>query len=217
MSRAIAKLDEGLKVWREPPLGEAPTSFWTPATRSPARRLYRTAVLIAVGIEASGQRHVLGCEIATTKLRSTAPLPGSLLSRGLKEGVELVIADDHAALKASRRAVCPSAPWPRWQFHQSQNTSQLLALEGARKTVAKQLRVIFNAPDKAEAERPSKLALDTWRREHPKPALWAGGALWISAFPFPNPDSCLRLVSALLTELDDEWMTGGKVYPNLHP
>jgi hypothetical protein len=29
-------------------------------------------------------------------------------------------------------------------------------------------------------------------------------------------DSCLRLVSALLAELDDEWMTG-KVYLNLNP
>jgi transposase-like protein len=25
---------------------------------------------------------------------------------------------------------------------------------------------------------------------------------------FPNPESYLRLVSALLVELDDEWMTG---------
>ncbi|GAB4396610.1 MAG: hypothetical protein OHK0048_01950 [Rhodoferax sp.] len=25
---------------------------------------------------------------------------------------------------------------------------------------------------------------------------------------FPNPDSCSRLVSALLAELDDEWMVG---------
>lgn len=31
---------------------------------------------------------------------------------------------------------------------------------------------------------------------------------------FPNPDSCLRLVSALLAELDDEWMIG---YLNLNP
>jgi putative transposase len=33
---------------------------------------------------------------------------------------------------------------------------------------------------------------------------------------FPNPDSCLRLISALLAELDDEWMTS-KVYLNLNP
>jgi transposase-like protein len=32
---------------------------------------------------------------------------------------------------------------------------------------------------------------------------------------FSNMDSCLRLVSALLAELDDEWMTG-KVYLNLN-
>ncbi|HMW19095.1 transposase [Accumulibacter sp.] len=31
---------------------------------------------------------------------------------------------------------------------------------------------------------------------------------------FPNPASCLRLVSALLAECDEEWMTG-KVYLNL--
>ncbi len=33
---------------------------------------------------------------------------------------------------------------------------------------------------------------------------------------FPNPESCLRPVSALLAELDDEWMMG-KVYLNLNP
>jgi transposase-like protein len=33
---------------------------------------------------------------------------------------------------------------------------------------------------------------------------------------FPNPESCLRLISALLAELDDEWMTS-KVYLTLKP
>ena len=32
---------------------------------------------------------------------------------------------------------------------------------------------------------------------------------------FPNTASCLRLVSALLAECDENWMTG-KVYLNLH-
>jgi hypothetical protein len=32
----------------------------------------------------------------------------------------------------------------------------------------------------------------------------------------PNAASCPRLVSALLTEFDKEWMTG-KIYLNLHP
>jgi transposase-like protein len=33
---------------------------------------------------------------------------------------------------------------------------------------------------------------------------------------FPNLHSCLRLLSAMLAELDDEWMTG-KVYLTLNP
>ena len=31
---------------------------------------------------------------------------------------------------------------------------------------------------------------------------------------FPNAESCLRLVSALLAEVDEDWMTG-KIYINL--
>jgi len=110
------------------------------------------------------------------------------------------------------------------------------------------LRAIFNAPDRTEAERSFKLALESWRKEHPKLAEWAETAvpesLTVFDFPaahrirlrttnglerinrelrrrtrinsiFPNPDSCLRLVSALLAELDDEWMTG-KVYLNFN-
>ena len=32
----------------------------------------------------------------------------------------------------------------------------------------------------------------------------------------PNPDSCLRLVSGLLGEQDEEWMTA-KIYLNMKP
>ncbi len=33
---------------------------------------------------------------------------------------------------------------------------------------------------------------------------------------FPNPDSCLRLISALLAEQDEEWMTT-KIYLTMKP
>ncbi len=33
---------------------------------------------------------------------------------------------------------------------------------------------------------------------------------------FPNPDSCLRLISALLAEQDEEWMTA-KIYLTMKP
>jgi transposase-like protein len=93
----------------------------------------------------------------------------SLLARGL-HGVKLIVADDHAGLKAARRAVLPSVPWQRCQFQQ--NAGQFVTRQEARKTVAAMLR-IFNAPDKMEAERLLQSALEAWRKEHPKLAQWA--------------------------------------------
>jgi transposase-like protein len=82
------------------------------------------------------------------------------------------VADDHAGLKAARRAVLPSVPWQRCQFHLQQNVGQFVTRQEARKTVAAMLR-IFNAPDKMEAERLLQSALEAWRKEHPKLAQWA--------------------------------------------
>ena len=252
VSRAAAKLDEGLRAWRERPLGETPYLFLD-ARYEKVRlegRIVDCAVLIAVGIEASGKRRVLGCEVATSEAEiNWRRFLEKLLARGLT-GVTLIIADDHAGLKAARRAVLPSVPWQRCQFHLQQNAGALTTRQEARKTVAAQMRAIFNAPDRTEAERLLKAALTLWCKEqHPKLAEWAETAipesLTVFDFPaahrirlrttnglerinrelrrrtrvasiFPNPDSCLRLVSALLTELDDEWMTG-KVYLNFNP
>lgn len=251
VSRAAAKLDEGLRAWRERPLGETPYLFLD-ARYEKVRlegRIVDCAVLIAVGIEASGKRRVLGCEVATSEAEiNWRRFLEKLLARGLT-GVTLIIADDHAGLKAARRAVLPSVPWQRCQFHLQQNAGALTTRQEARKTVAAQMRAIFNAPDRTEAERLLKAALTLWCKEHPKLAEWAETAipesLTVFDFPaahrirlrttnglerinrelrrrtrvasiFPNPDSCLRLVSALLAELDDEWMTG-KVYLNFNP
>lgn len=251
VSRAAAKLDEGLKAWRERPLGDVPYLFLD-ARYEKVRlegRIHDCAVLIAVGIDATGKRRVLGCTVATSEAEiNWRRFLESLLARGL-HGVKLIVADDHAGLKAARRAVLPAVPWQRCQFHLQQNAAQFVTRQEARKTVAAQLRTIFNAPDRAEAERLLKSALEAWRKEHPKLAEWAELAvpesLTVFDFPaahrirlrttnglerinrelrrrtrvasiFPNTDSCLRLVSALLAELDDDWMTS-KVYLNLNP
>ncbi|GAB4304670.1 MAG: hypothetical protein Fur0034_21690 [Desulfuromonadia bacterium] len=189
VSRAAAKLDAGLKAWRERPLGEVPYLFLD-ACYEKVRlegRIHDCAMLIAVGIEASGKRRELGCEVATSEAEiNWRRFLESLLSRGLK-GVKLIIADDHAGLKTTRRAVLPAVPWQRCQFHLQQNAGQFVTRQEARKTVAAQLRAIFNAPDKAEAERLLKITLDAWRKEHPRLAQWAEDAIpeSLTVFDFP--------------------------------
>ncbi len=175
ISRAAAKLDEGLKAWRERPLGEVPYLFLD-ARYEKVRlegKIVDCAVLIAVGIEAAGKRRVLGCEVTTSEAEiNWRRFLEGLLARGLK-GVRLIIADDHAGLKAARRAVLPSVPWQRCQFHLQQNAGAFVTRQEAKKTVAEKMRSIFNAPDRMEAERLLKTTLETWRKEHPKLAEWA--------------------------------------------
>lgn len=250
VSRAAEKLDAGLAAWRERPLDETPYLFLDARYERvrEAGQLVDCAVLVAVGITQDGRRRVLGVSVALSEAEvHWRAFLDSLIRRGLS-GVKLIVSDDHAGLKAARRAVLPSVPWQRCQFHLQQNAQAYVTRLDQRKPVALRIRAIFNAPDKAEAERLLRQALDAWKTEAPKLARWAeenlpegftvfdlpygqrarlrttNGLERINreikrrtrvASIFPNTASCLRLVSALLAECDEEWMTG-KVYLNLH-
>jgi putative transposase len=251
VSRAAEKLDAGLAAWRERPLDETPYLFLDARYERVREggQLVDCAVLVAVGITVDGKRRVLGVSVALSEAEvHWRAFLDSLIRRGLK-GVKLIVSDDHAGLKAARRAVFPSIPWQRCQFHLQQNAQAYVTRLDQRKPVALRIRSIYNAPDKAEAERLLRQAIEVWKTEAPKLAQWAeenlpegftvfdlpyaqrvrlrttNGLERINreikrrtrvASIFPNPASCLRLVSALLTEFDEEWMTG-KIYLNLNP
>ena len=249
VSRAAENLDIGLAAWRERPLGETPYLFLD-ARYERVREgghLIDCAVLVAVGVTADGVRRVLGVSVALSEAEvHWRAFLDSLTRRGLK-GIKLIVSDDHAGLKAARRASLPSVPWQRCQFHLQQNAQAYVTRVEQRKPVAQRIRSIFNAPDKAEAERLLKQSVEIWAKEAPKLALWAEENLpmgfAVFDFPeghrtrlrttnglerinrelkrrtrvasiFPNTASCLRLVSALLAEYDEEWMSG-KMYINL--
>lgn len=246
VSRIAARLDEGLAAWRERPLDETPYVLLDARYERvrEAGRIVDCAVLVAVGITASGHRRVLGVSVALSEAEvHWRAFLQSLAARGLK-GLKLIVSDDHAGLKAARRAVWPSVPWQRCQFHLQQNAGAYVSRMEQRKSVASRIRAIFGAPDKLEAQRLLDQALEHWRGEAPKLAAWAeenlpeGFAVFDLpeghrrrlrttnalerinreikrrtrvASIFPNTASCLRLVSALLAEQDEQWLTA-KVY-----
>jgi len=251
VSRAAEQLDAGLAIWRERPLDETPYVFLDARYERvrEAGRLVDCAVLVAVGITKEGHRRVLGVSVALSEAEvHWRAFLDSLIRRGLK-GVKLIVSDDHAGLKAARRATFPSVPWQRCQFHLQQNAQAYVTRIDQKKPVAQRIRAIFNAPDRVEAERLLKQAVEMWATNAPKLAQWAennlpdGFTVFDSpaaqrirlrttnglerinrelkrrtrvASIFPNTASCLRLVSALLAECDEEWMTG-KIYLNLQP
>ena len=249
VSRAAEQLDAGLTAWRERPLDETPYLFLDARYERVREggRLVDCAVLVAVGITRAGHRRVLGVSVALSEAEvHWRAFLDSLIRRGLK-GVKLIVSDDHAGLKAARRATLPSVPWQRCQFHLQQNAQAYVTRLDQRKPVAQRIRAIFNAPDRAEAERLLKQTIAAWSTDAPNLALWAENNLpeGFTVFErplaqrprlrttnglerinreikrrtrvasiFPNAASCLRLVSALLAECDEDWMTG-KIYLNL--
>src|SRR5512132_1610996 len=75
------------------------------------------AVLIAIGVDWDGRRQVLAVELANRESRSSwRDFLFSLRDRALA-GVEFVVADDHAGLKASIREVLPEAAYQRCYVH----------------------------------------------------------------------------------------------------
>ena len=106
----------------------------------------------------------------------------TLVRRGLC-GVKLIVSDHHAGLKAARRAVFPSVPWQRCQFHLQQNAQAYVTRLDQRLPVAQRIRAIFNAPDREEAQRLLNQAIEAWRKDAPKLAERAGFEPAVGCYP----------------------------------
>ena len=110
---ATAQLDTGLQAWRERPLDETPYVFLDARYERirEGGQIIDCAVLVAVGVTASGQRRVLGVSVALLDAEvHWRQFLNDLIGRGLR-GIKLIVSDDHAGLKAARRTALPSVPW----------------------------------------------------------------------------------------------------------
>src|SRR4051794_11672292 len=120
ISAVNKRLDEGLAAFARRRLEEPFAYLALDARCEKAREagiVGGRAVLVAVGIDGDGRRQVLAVEPANRESRSSWKdfLPG-LKERGL-HGVEFVVADDHAGLRAALREVLPGAFVQRCYVH----------------------------------------------------------------------------------------------------
>ncbi len=243
VSRAAALLDEELEAWRNRPLGGTPYLVLD-ARYEKVRHggsVVDCAVLLAVGVTPDGKRSVLGVSVSLSEAEvHWREFLHGLLERGL-HGVELITSDAHEGLAAARKACLPGVAWQRCQFHLQQNAVAYVPKVEMRKEVAAELRSVFNATDRIEAERLLKRAVEKYRDAAPKLAEWMETAvpegLAVLDLPpshrrrlrtsnvlerlnqeikrrtrvatlFPNEASLLRLASAVLIEISQEWETG---------
>ncbi len=174
VSRATKRLDEILQQWRERPLGDIRYLFLDARYEKvrESGQIRDAAVLIATGIAPEGERQVLGVSVSLSEhaVHWRAFLQ-SLKDRGLR-GVKLVTSDAHEGLGAARRAVLGSTPWHRCHFHLQQNAAAYVPRKSMRAEVAADIRNIFNAPDRATAEKYLQMAIQKYAKTAPRLSAW---------------------------------------------
>jgi transposase-like protein len=130
------------------------------------------AVLVAIGVDLEGRRQILAVEMANRESRSSwRDFLVRLKERGLA-GVEFVVADDHAGLKAALREVLTDAYFQRCYVHFLRNALDHLPRK-ADDDCLLELRWIYDRRDLAEAKADVAAWLKKWSPRYPKLTLWA--------------------------------------------
>ena len=152
VSRICKDLDAEVAAFRDRSLKEMTYPYvFLDATYCKNRvnhRVVSQAIVVAVGVSADGRREVLGMDVGDSEDGAswTSFLRG-LKTRGLG-GVQLVISDAHAGLKAAIAPVFIGASWQRCRVHFMRNVLAVVP-KGNAEMVAAAIRTIFAQPDAA--------------------------------------------------------------------
>jgi transposase-like protein len=152
VSRMAKALDAEVTAFRGRPLDGGPYTYVSlDALTQKVReggRIVNVAVVIAVGVNAEGNREVLGFDVITTEDGAgwLAFLRG-LVARGLS-GTALVISDAHPGLVDAVRSTLTGAAWQRCRTHFMRNLLTRVP-RSAQAVVATLVRTIFAQPDAA--------------------------------------------------------------------
>jgi transposase-like protein len=171
VSRICAGLDEQVEAFRNRPLEGRYPYLWLDAKVEKVRdggRVVPKALVLAYAVHESGYREVIGLDVGECETEAFwRGFLRSLVKRGLG-GVQLVVSDAHAGLKAAI-AQTLDCPWQRCTVHFLRET-----LGHVRKDqqgmVAALLRPIFNADGQETARQLVGDALDRLRKPLPKVA-----------------------------------------------
>lgn len=174
VSRATKLLDDELAAWRNRPLGQMKYLI-IDARYEKARYdgvVRDVALLSAIGIGADERRHVLGLSVKLSEAEvHWRAFLESLQARGMC-GTTFIVSDDHAGLKAARRAVLGAATWQRCQFHLAQNAVNHAPNRDTRERIGKQLRAVWNASSLQTAQAELDTLVASYREKHPNFAVW---------------------------------------------
>lgn len=192
VSRICAALDTEVEAFRDRSLaGETYPYLWLDATYVKVReggRVVNMAALVAIGVDTSGERRILGLDLAPgdTEGGAWAGFIAGLVERGLS-GVRLVISDHDGGLVKAVQERLLGASWQRCRVHFTRNAQDLVP-RSARSIVATFIRSIFDQPDEAGARAQLRRAVDGLSERFPRVAelLTEAEADLLVHFTFPD-------------------------------
>jgi transposase-like protein len=130
------------------------------------------AILIAYGVNEAGKREILGLSVSLSESEvHWRAFLENMANRGLN-GIKLIVSDAHSGLKAALRAVFPSVPWQRCQFHLQQNAQAYVTKRDRKSEVAESIRAVFDAENIAEAHRILKQVASKYENDMPQLYMW---------------------------------------------
>ena len=195
VSRLTAELDTEFEKWRNRAL-PAIIYLYLDATYIKVRldgAVRDCAVLTAIGVcRETGKRMVLGVSAAISEAEPHwRKFLASLKARGI--GIpDLVTSDAHEGLKAALRATLGATPWQRCQFHLQQNAQAYVPNVAMRKSVAADIRSVFNCPDRAKAEERLAELVEKYRKSASRLAAWLENAIPEGLTVFQAPENHRR-------------------------
>jgi transposase-like protein len=170
VSRLCQELDAEVERFRARRLEGLYPYVWLDATVVKVRdegRVVSQAVVLAIGVKATGEREVLGLDVGPSEDGAFwMQFLRGLVARGLS-GVHLVISDAHEGLKDAIRAVLQGASWQRCRVHFVRNALAYVP-KSAAQMVAATIRTVFVQPDVASAREQWRRVAETFRARFPR-------------------------------------------------
>jgi len=153
VSRICESLSQAVRKFRERPLDGDYVYVWLDATYIKVReegRVIGKAFIIAIGLNAAGERQVLGFTTGHAESYETwLDFLRSLVARGLVPPL-LAISDAHEGLKKAIQAVFGGSSWQRCRVHFMRNVLSQVS-KAQQPMVSAAVRQIYFAPDQAAA------------------------------------------------------------------
>jgi putative transposase len=174
VSRMAQALDAQVEAFRARPLGDRATPYlWLDALYQKVRdergRTISKAILVAYGVDESGDRQVIDLEVAAGEMATAwGAFLQRLLARGLR-GVQLVISDAHYGLRQAVREVLVGVAWQRCTIHFRRNVLSVVPRK-LQDFVMAPIKAIFAQPTLDDAREATRRALEVLDKHCPAAA-----------------------------------------------